>query len=82
MPKFFVTQPTSFLADGETTMGTYNWCVDNAGCEKAMCAITNVSYNMRRIGYDMNKEWTEMGLARNGDEDDHEQCNGPMYEIN
>lgn len=44
MPKFFVTQPTSFLSDGETTMGTYNWCVDNAGCEKAMCAITNVSY--------------------------------------
>ena len=47
MAKFFVTKPDSFLAD-PATMGTYNWCVDNPGCEEAMCAITNVSYKSNK----------------------------------
>lgn len=44
MSKLFVTTPETFVdLTNNTDVGTYQWCVDNGGCEKAMCAIMNAS---------------------------------------
>tara|TARA_B100002052_G_scaffold251477_1_gene239584 strand:+ start:957 stop:1556 length:600 start_codon:yes stop_codon:yes gene_type:complete len=45
MAKVFATKPGDFVDENssEPMMGSYKWCVENGGCEKAMCVIMNAS---------------------------------------